>query len=342
MTTGQILLAAAFALGLFLSFFMSGMEAGVFALSRPRIRHFARRGLRRARVLQEYLDTPERFLWTILIGNTLATVMVAGIGVRWLHGWLAPRWVWLTLALILGVLAYYAACELLPKMLFRLYPNRLCMTLALPFRAIHSILAPVVGPVAFFSHAWLRWSGGQRFTGHVFGSRDELRSLMLESGQTFTTEERGMINRVLDLQNRTTAGLTTPWDKTVTFAADTTVAEALVQAREVGYTRIPVWRPEAGRRRIAGVLDLSALLYDEKIDPARRVGDLLQPALFLDDGTRLEIALHQLQRTGRRLAIVIGRNGEEVGIITLQDILRVIFGGGPDSAAPGLPNPAAS
>lgn len=327
MSAPQLTLVTLFVLGVLLSFFLSGMESGVFALNRPRIRHYVRQGFRRARVLQGYLDSPEHFLWTILIGNTLATVMVAGIDVRWLHEWLAPQWHWLTLALAVGLLVYYATCELLPKTLFRLYPNRLCLALALPFRAVHSVLGPVVEPVAFLSRVLLRWSGGRRFTGHMFGSREELRIIMQESGQALSTEERGMINRVLDLQSLTTSAITTPWDKTVTFPADLPVTEALARAREVGFTRIPVWRAEGGRRRIAGLLDLSALLYADKMEPDRQVGDLLQPALFLDDGTPLEVALRQMQRTGRRLAIVMGRHGEEVGIVTLQDILRVIFSG---------------
>jgi CBS domain containing-hemolysin-like protein len=60
------------ALGLALSFLFSGMEAGVFALSRVRIRRLMRTGNSNARRLNRYLENPEDFLWTILAGNTLA------------------------------------------------------------------------------------------------------------------------------------------------------------------------------------------------------------------------------------------------------------------------------
>ena len=33
-----------------------------------------------------------------------------------------------------------------------------------------------------------------------------------------------------------------------------------------------------------------------------------------------------MQRSGQRLAIVLGRGGQEAGIISLQDILKMIFG----------------
>ena len=49
-------------------------------------------------------------------------------------------------------------------------------------------------------------------------------------------------------------------------------------------------------------------------------------ALYLGDETRLEEAMRRMQRSGQRLAIVLGRNQREVGIISLQDILKFIFG----------------
>ena len=50
------------------------------------------------------------------------------------------------------------------------------------------------------------------------------------------------------------------------------------------------------------------------------------PALYLDEELRLEAALKRMQRSGQRLAIVLGRDRRETGIVSLQDILQVIFG----------------
>ena len=47
-----------------LSFLLSGMEAGILALSRFRVRRQMRAGIRRAQLLHEYLEKPENFLWT--------------------------------------------------------------------------------------------------------------------------------------------------------------------------------------------------------------------------------------------------------------------------------------
>src|SRR5947207_15207436 len=68
-----------------LSFILSGMEAGVFALSRLRIRRQMRAGRRSAEVLYEYLENPENFLWTILVGNTVANFTILGLLIAVLH-----------------------------------------------------------------------------------------------------------------------------------------------------------------------------------------------------------------------------------------------------------------
>src|SRR3989441_8601590 len=83
-----------FALCLALSFLLSGMEAGVFALSRLRIRQHMRAGRRSAKVLHDYLENPENFLWTILVGNTVANFLILGWLVKILHQGLSHHQVW--------------------------------------------------------------------------------------------------------------------------------------------------------------------------------------------------------------------------------------------------------
>lgn len=308
------------------SFLMSGMEAGVFALSRLRIRHLSRQGDRRARALYGYLENSEDFLWTLLVGNTLANFAVVGLGVSWLFGRLWQQPWWLFGALVAGILVFYTVCELLPKMLFRLHPNRLCLALALPFRAVELALKPVVAPMAWLARGLLRWTGGRRYEALLFGNREELRLFMQESAQNLTSEERRMISRVLDLQNLSVRSITTPMSRTVTVTLDTPLAEVLRLARAHGFNRLPVWSGQGPERRVAGLVVVRALLYEEKLDPARPVREFLRPALYLNDGTRLEVALQQMQRAGHRLAVVLGRDRRELGVVSLEDILKVIFG----------------
>jgi putative hemolysin len=324
--TANSFIWAAFAVCLAVSFVLSGMEAGVFALSRLRIRQQMRAGQPSAKVLHDYLENPENFLWTILVGNTVANFLILGWLVAVLHQALGNYRVWFVVVFSVAVFLFYAFFDLLPKMLFRMNPNRLCVRLARPFRFIHLALRPLVALVEAFSSALLRWRGGKAFTGHLFGNREELRLVMQESAQAFTSEERTMINRVLDLQTLTVRQTMKPLEQTVAMTAQTPVSAALALCRERKFTRLPVWETRDGQQRVVGLLALNTLLYQPALDPDKPVGEYVKPALYLDEDLRLEVALRRLQRSGQRLAIVLGRDRREIGILSLQDVLKVIFG----------------
>ena len=98
----------------------------------------------------------------------------------------------------------------------------------------------------------------------------------------------------------------------------------LCQAQRI--TRVPVWRLQTGQRRVIGVVTLKTSLYEPDFDPAKQAGDYLQPPLYLPEDLHLESALKRMQRSGQWLAIVTRQDRREVGIVALQDILRVLFG----------------
>lgn len=315
-----------FGLCLTLSFLLSGMEAGVFALSRLRVRQHMRAGRPSARLLYRYLENPENFLWTILVGNTIVNLLILGWIIPTLHSQLRDNHVLLMVVLVAIVFLFYALFDLLPKTVFRTYPNRLCMFAARPFRFVHLALWPLVALVEQCSILMLHWTGRKAFTGRLFGNREELRQVMQESGQSLSSEERTMINRVLDLPSLTVRQLTTPLNKTLTASAQTTAREVLALAREHGIVRLPVWQMQDGKNRIVGLIALRQLLFHPELDPEKPVGDFVRPALYLEEDLRLEVALRRMQRGGQRLAVVLGRDGREVGVIGLEDILEFVFG----------------
>ena len=141
---------------------------------------------------------------------------------------------------------FYTLFDLLPKMLFRLYPNRLCIVACASISVDPILLRPLVWLVEGFLRLLLRWRGGKVFTGHLFGNREELRFIMQESAQALTTEERAMINRVLDLQSLTVRQVTVPLDAVISATARTPVSESLDVCANARVTRC-----RSGKRAMA-------------------------------------------------------------------------------------------
>ncbi len=309
-----------------LSFLLSGMEAGVFALNRLRIRRLARGGNRRAELLHRLLEKPERFLWTILVGNTLVNFVILGWTLAQFHAWLPGMRVVVIGLFVVVVFLFYAFFDLLPKMLFRAHPNSFCLAVARGFHVIYLGLQPFVSAVEAGSRLLLRYTKGQARTARLFGNREEMRAVMQEAAQTFSREEHAMINRILDLQNLTVAQILVPLAQVTGVETTTPLAQVLALAREKKLSRFPVWDTQADRRRIAGLLDVSPLLFLAALDLRRPTSAFMEPALYLEASTRLEIALRRMQRGGQRLAIILDQDGQETGLITLEDILKVMFG----------------
>jgi CBS domain containing-hemolysin-like protein len=314
------------ALCLCASFLLSGMEAGVFALSRLRVRRLARAGKPSAKLLHGFLEKPENFLWTILVGNTLANFLILGWTLLKLREALLGHQIWIAAAFAAAVFLFYALFDLLPKMFFRAHPNQLCLLAAPVFRLLHVVLSPLVLIVEDVSKIMLRLTGGREFTGRLFGSREEMRSVMQESAQAFTSDERAMINRVLDLQNFTVRQIAKPLAEVVAVEAQTPLGDAFRLAHERRLWRLPVRETRDGHPRIAGLLALGPLLYRDDLDLQKPAAAHMTPALFVNENMRLEVALRLMQRAGHRLAIVLARDGAETGVVSLEDILKVMFG----------------
>ncbi len=325
--TGETLITLmSLASALALSFIFSGMESGVFSLNRLRIRQQRRAGRKSADTLHGYLEDPENFLWTILVGNTLANALALSIMLVSLFTWLKHTPAGYVTAALGMILVFYTLFELLPKTLFRRYPNRLCMAVARPFRFIRLALRPVVWIVGLFADALLAITGDKEYTGHLFRSRTELRQVMNESAAGLTSVERGMINKVMDMQNKTVRQASTPIGLARCLQLQDSMKEALDLAREHKLTRFPVWNQTREPRRIVGLLNLKSLLYEGNFDEGKSVAHYVRSAIYLDEDLPLDKAMRRMQDKGQRLAVVLDRHRREIGVVSLQDILRAVFG----------------
>jgi CBS domain containing-hemolysin-like protein len=199
------------------------------------------------------------------------------------------------------------------------------MIASIPFQLIHALMTPLASVIQRFSNLFLKWTGGQAYTGKIFSSRKELRMAVQQSTEGLTTEERGMITRVLDLQQTTVSQLMLPFWRLPDLHAHLTGNELLHAARETNRNHLPVWE-DLSRRRIAGVVDFRSILYGTESERSRPLGERMTPALYISDHVVVEEALRRLQRSGQPLAIVLDAARREVGVIGFEEILRSIFG----------------
>ena len=321
-----------------LSFFLSGMETGLAELSRLRLRRKAREGNEKAERLQDFMDQPEDMLWTILVGNTLANLFVflsslffmqqlMGIEspektLNHLSGISVIYWI----VFIFFALFFYTLCELLPKMIFRKYSDQLCLQLSYLFATVNLAFSPLVNLLRGVSRMILFTTGGRELQDHLFGSREELRQMMIESSQNLSEDEREMIDRVLDMQKIPVRDLAIPFEKLPEINIEMSVQEVIQAHSAQIYIRVPVWLDNEEHNRIVGVVNLRRLVFLQEDDWHRPVGHFLESALYQDEDIPLQKLLQLMQRSGQRAVVILNKRKQELGIVTLPDILKVVFG----------------
>jgi CBS domain containing-hemolysin-like protein len=263
----------------------------------------------------------------VLVGNTVAifgamwivaTALLEAVGDRSLLFW--P-------CFFGAAFLVYMLCDLLPKTVFRKFPNRLCVVLSGPFRLLHMILAPLVSFAEAIARLLLHWTGGKTFKGQAFTNRNELLLLMEDTtSEALTSDERVMVHRVFDLNNIAVRQIAVPFARSPTVDGSEKVSAVLTRFRDHPQNVLAVWGDQARQRRITGFVEIKRLLFNETVQPDDTVAKHQRPALYVDENLRLHEALRRMQRAGYRTAVVLGRDRRQIGLITLEEILKFIFG----------------
>jgi CBS domain containing-hemolysin-like protein len=77
---------------------------------------------------------------------------------------------------------------------------------------------------------------------------------------------------------------------------------------------------------VVGMVSVDRVLFAGEPDPGQPLEAWWEPALLADENDRLEVLLRRMQGSGRPLAVVQGAQGEPLGTLHREDILKLIFG----------------
>ena len=123
------------------------------------------------------------------------------------------------------------------------------------------------------SHVTLRLTGARALTErHLFGNREEMRAHAAKSTRALTSDERAMINRVLDLQKFYRPPDCRPLARIAAVEKETSLGKALELARGKKFSRLPVWEMREGlARALPRMLLLEPLLFRDDLDLTRPV-----------------------------------------------------------------------
>jgi CBS domain containing-hemolysin-like protein len=167
-------------------------------------------------------------------------------------------------------------------------------------------------------------------------SPEELASLVRRSADqgTLEIETARLLERSLAFGEQQAADVMTPRMKMQTVSADDPVVSVLVQARETGHSRFPVW--EHVDDQVVGVAHIKQAMsvpYERRGQV--RIRDVMVAPVLVPSTVELDPLLEQLRRGGLQMAVVVDEWGNVDGIVTLEDLIEEIVGEVRDEHDPG-------
>jgi putative hemolysin len=315
--------------------FFSGTELALISLRESQVRALSEQG-RRGAALGRLLADPNRFLATVQIGVTLATLSASAFGAETLNkpfgqaleGWgvspgLATPLAFIVVTVAVSYLSLVLG-ELTPKRLALQRAEGLAMLVARPLNGLATLTRPVVWVLSKSTNGLVRLFGGDPKVSGEAISQEELRDLVA-AHESLSTDERKLIDEVFRAGDREVREVMTPRTEVEFLEASITASRAAKQVADSNWSRFPV----VGRDQddVVGFVHVRDLLLPSH--PAGRaatVGDLAREVKRLPGTAGVLTALSEMRRENQHLAIVVDEYGGTDGIVTLEDLIEEVIG----------------
>jgi CBS domain containing-hemolysin-like protein len=303
--------------------FFDGMETGLISLNRMRVRHLAESGDRAARILQNFLQQPDRLLGVTLVGTNICTVIASVISANWaaqLNPLLQTLTAFATTLIILIFSTY------LPKAWFQSFPLERCRPFANPLRWSSLVLRPLINTMNWITN-WITPSAiAPKATRALVATKDEIDILAQESADhgALSPRQRIMIRRVLELSTKTAFHIMTPRATMAILPASADMTALMEKVRESAHTRLPVCEEDG--QTIKGTVNFFDVMAGCEDCLKGSIKPYVRPALFILETTPLMEAFAKLRVSKQSMCLVVNAKSEVIGLITNQNVLQAIVG----------------
>jgi Mg2+/Co2+ transporter CorB len=308
-----------------MSAYFSSSETAMMALNRYRLRHLIKHNHRGAIRAGKLLEKPDRLIGIILIGNNLVNFIAASVGTA-----IAVR-LWGNLGFILApvllTIIVLIFAEVTPKTIAALYPEKIAYPSSILLLILLRVSYPAVWMINSVSNGLVKLCGlsVEEDTSHHL-TKEELRTVLDESGALIPVKRHGMLMNILDLEKATVTDIMVPRNEVVGIDLEDDIEEILEIIGQSSHTLLPVFRKDLNE--VIGFMHLrniSRMIGVEEINKAELM-QLTEEAYFVPETTPLHTQLFKFQNNKRRMAMVVDEYGDVQGIVTLQDILEEIVG----------------
>jgi len=307
-----------------LSGWYSGLETGVYRFNRLRGKLLARTGDRVAAKLGRFLQDQRLLICMILIGNNLWNYLAASVLTTYFdsQGRSSGQAELLTTAILTPILFVFG--ETIPKNWFYNRPNTLVLRSG-RLLAWNYWLITVTGigyVLRLLTNLTLRLANLLGPAKHDETDTDDLTYLLREShaAGAISAVQTDIAERILELPELNVSRVMIPLGRVIALPIETGREEFIRTAREHPIARIPLYTETKGN--ITGAVSTDRLLAEADCQPR----EVIEPVLKVSAGASVLSALNAMQQHVARMAIIVGRDDQAVGIVTISGLVKHLLG----------------
>jgi CBS domain containing-hemolysin-like protein len=334
MTAVQLLIGLA---TLVANAFFVGAEFALISVRRSQIEPYAEAGDRRARSVLWGLEHVSALMAAAQLGITLFTLVLGVVAEPAIAHLLEPVFhavgvstgtghaISFVIALTLATYLHMLLGEMVPKNIALAEPVRSALLLGPPLVALSRALRPVIFTINAFANALLKLMRVEvRDEVSATFSDTELARLVKDSSEAGLIDDRAQerLHDALELGRRPVRDVVLPLERVVYGHVGVTPEQLEALSVESGFSRFPV--VDDGLR-IVGYLHVKDALDAMPRDLPFRVQDMRSIAR-VRESTPLDDVLTAMRRSRTHLAAVLGGDGRLAGLVTMEDVLRELFG----------------
>lgn len=308
-----------------MSAFFSGSETGLMSLNRYRLKHLSDQGNGGARRAHELLQTPDRLISLILLGNNFINILITQLATFIGYRLFGDTGIAIATGVLTILLLLFA--EVTPKTLAASHPEKIAFFSSYLYKPLLKFLLPLILLINWLVSLVMKMlaiTGNQASSDAL--TSDELKVAVSQTSGLIPDSHKDMLLSILDLESVKVNDIMVPRSEIAGIDISGDWEDTVKQITRLPFTRIPVFNSNIDQVvGIALMRKILPLIHEENFTPETLEGITRSP-YFIPEGTPLTTQLLNFQKNKRRMGFVVDEYGDIQGLVTLEDILEEIVG----------------
>ncbi|WP_296019357.1 hemolysin family protein [uncultured Treponema sp.] len=279
-----------------------------------------------AKKIQFLKKDTNRLLSLILIGinfvTSLASGLAAMIAIK-IAGNSGSTYATIIISFVLIVFG-----EIMPKTVAAVYPVQMASIFASPLIFLEKLLFPIVWLFSKITDFITEILTSFIHEGRELITEDELKSLIAVGANEGTLEnsEKKMLYKIFEFTDLKVHDIMRHKSQVQFVPENASYVEIADIFAKTGYSRLPVCR--GSFEDVLGVLYYKNVLLAGRVikESKNLAARCMRPALFIPETITATELLQKFRKENINFAVAVDENGSNIGIVTMDDIMRAVFG----------------